>query len=215
MENLEIYNLARVVPAEAQKTITGGNLNGFTDINPMWRIKKLTELFGPCGIGWYTTMDKQWIEACGDLRTAAFCNITLYVKQGSEWSKGIQGTGGSMLVDLAKGAQKTSDECYKMAYTDALSVACKYLGIGADVYWEKDKSKYDKPEELKTPEPLKTPSPLYSCEECGSIFAPGTFNGVRFTAEEAYNQAFKIRGAHICGVCDRKKKEALNESSNT
>jgi len=29
-----------------------------------------------------------------------------------------------------------------MAYTDALSVACKALGIAADVYYEKDKSKY-------------------------------------------------------------------------
>ena len=35
-----------------------------------------------------------------------------------------------------------SDEAYKMAYTDALSVACKALGIAADVYYEKDKSKY-------------------------------------------------------------------------
>ena len=29
---------------------------------------------------------------------------------------------------------------YKMALTDALSVACKALGIGADVYFEKDSS---------------------------------------------------------------------------
>lgn len=29
-----------------------------------------------------------------------------------------------------------------MAYTDALSVACKALGIGADIYWSKDKTKY-------------------------------------------------------------------------
>lgn len=36
-----------------------------------------------------------------------------------------------------------SDECYKMATTDALSVACKNLGIGADVYWKESKTKYD------------------------------------------------------------------------
>ena len=36
-----------------------------------------------------------------------------------------------------------SDECYKMAITDAISVACKQLGVGADVYWEKDRTKYD------------------------------------------------------------------------
>jgi len=36
-----------------------------------------------------------------------------------------------------------SDECFKMALTDAISVAAKALGIGADVYFEKDKTKYD------------------------------------------------------------------------
>ena len=31
----------------------------------------------------------------------------------------------------------------KMALTDAISVACKSLGIGADVYWNKDNTKYN------------------------------------------------------------------------
>ena len=36
----------------------------------------------------------------------------------------------------------TSDEVVKMAYTDAISVACKQLGFGADIYWNKTDSKY-------------------------------------------------------------------------
>lgn len=35
-----------------------------------------------------------------------------------------------------------SDECYKMALTDAISVACKALGVAADVYWSSDVTKY-------------------------------------------------------------------------
>ena len=50
-DNLEIYNSIRNVPQEAQKPIEGGRLKGKTDINPMWRIKALTEQFGPVGIG--------------------------------------------------------------------------------------------------------------------------------------------------------------------
>lgn len=53
MDNLELYNRVRSVPEEAKKAITAGRTKGFTDINPMWRIKKLTEEFGVCGIGWY------------------------------------------------------------------------------------------------------------------------------------------------------------------
>ena len=53
MENLDIYENVRRVPNTAQRKIEAGRLKGKTDINPMWRIKKLTEQFGPCGKGWY------------------------------------------------------------------------------------------------------------------------------------------------------------------
>jgi hypothetical protein len=177
-ENLKIYEAVREVPQEAQKTITGGKLNGFTDINPMWRIKALTEQFGPCGIGWYPEILKQWIEPGPDGRIAAFCNINLYVKIGEEWSKPINGTGGSMLTNIEDGKQRTSDECYKMAFTDAISVSCKMLGFGADIYWQKDKTKYDgkqgddeplKPQvsPVKTERNPESQEP-YECEVCGN-----------------------------------------------
>ncbi len=51
------------------------------------------------------------------------------------WSKAIEGSGGSSFISNEKNGLYTSDECFKMAYTDALSVACKSLGMGADVYW--------------------------------------------------------------------------------
>lgn len=41
-----------------------------------------------------------------------------------------------------------------MALTDALSVACKSLGLGADIYWEADVNKYDNQPELLTNEQL-------------------------------------------------------------
>lgn len=141
MKNLEIYNAVRIVPYQAQKKINGGRLNGKTDINPMWRIKTLTEQFGPCGIGWYYKTIRQWTEQQGD-ETAAFVNIELYVKVNGEWTQPIFGTGGSMFAQKERSGIYVSDECYKMATTDAISVACKQLGIGADVYWEKDKTKY-------------------------------------------------------------------------
>lgn len=142
--NLKIYNAVKNVPAEAKRAITGGRLKGKTEINPMWRIKALTEQFGPCGIGWYYEITKQWLEPSGT-EVAAFVNILLYIKVGDEWSKPIPGVGGAMFVEQQKSESYVSDECYKMATTDAISVACKQLGIGADVYWEADKTKYTDP----------------------------------------------------------------------
>lgn len=143
MNNMEIYNRFREVPQEAKRTISAGNLKGFTDVNPMWRIKKLTEEFGVCGIGWYTEITDKWLETGADGRTAAFVQINLYVKVDGEWSKPIVGVGGSMFVNIFKGSQTSSDEAYKMAYTDAISIACKALGMAADVYYEKDRTKYN------------------------------------------------------------------------
>ena len=47
--NLVLYDLARQVPSEAVKSIPAGKLKGYSNINPMYRIKRLTEMFGPCG----------------------------------------------------------------------------------------------------------------------------------------------------------------------
>lgn len=141
MDRLFYYNQGREVPDTAKKPIQGGRMSGKTDINPMWRIKKLTEMFGPCGVGWYYRSVNEWMEAY-EKEVAAFVKIELYVKVDGEWSMPIQGTGGSMFVEVQKSGAHVSDECYKMATTDAISVACKQLGIGADVYWDRDQSKY-------------------------------------------------------------------------
>lgn len=156
MNNLDIYEKYRSVPKEAQKTIEAGRLKGYTDINPMWRLKSLTEAFGMCGIGWYYDVIRTWIDEVGNERVANV-EINLYVKVDGEWSKPIVGTGGSKLSTTEKNGVYVSDECYKMATTDAISVACKQLGFGADIYWSKDRTKYSAPEEPKKQSiPLKT-----------------------------------------------------------
>lgn len=145
MENLKIYEQVRSVPTEAKKNIGGGRLKGMTDINPMWRIKKLTEVFGVCGIGWKYEIVNKWVEtAMAKDEITANVEIKLYIRdEDGEWSDPIPGIGGSMLVASEQKGLYVNDECYKMALTDAISVACKALGMGADVYWEKDTTKYN------------------------------------------------------------------------
>lgn len=143
MQGLDLYNKVRTVPQEAKKSIGAGRLKGMTDINPMWRLKILTEQFGPCGIGWTYEITKQWIEDGSDNQKVAFTNINLFIKTENEWSRAIPGTGGSSFIAKESKGLYTSDECFKMALTDAISVACKALGVGADVYYDKDRTKYD------------------------------------------------------------------------
>lgn len=160
-KNLELWEQFRSVPNEAKKKITAGNLKGKSDINPVWRIKKLTEMFGPVGFGWYTETIKEWTEPAANGEIAYFIRINLYYKYNGEWSKPIEGEGGNMLVNnFPNAGMKTNDEALKMAKTDAISVACKSLGIAADVYFEQDTSKYTDSKNFDTTDKkTMTPSP--------------------------------------------------------
>ena len=140
--HLTLYNAVRTPPPEALREIKAGRLAGKSDINPMWRIKALTEQFGPCGEGWKYTIERLWTEQGANGEIAAFALINLYHKIGEGWSEPIPGIGGNSFVAKERSGMYTSDECYKMALTDALSVACKALGVAADVYWQADKTKY-------------------------------------------------------------------------
>ena len=146
MDNMRFYNMGREVPPEARKPISAGRLKGMTDINPMWRIKKLTEMFGACGVGWwYEITHKEIVHDDYTKQKAAFVDIKLFYidPESGHPSHGVYGTGGSSFVAQERNGAYMSDECFKMALTDAISVAAKALGIGADVYFDKDRTKYD------------------------------------------------------------------------
>lgn len=150
MDNLEIYNKHKQPPDWALKEIQAGRLRGKTDINPQWRIEALTDLFGACGIGWKYQIVRLWTEHTGN-EVLAFAHVDLYFKgKDGIWSDPIQGIGGSMMVAMEKNGAYNSDECYKMAVTDAISVCCKMLGIGGSIY---SGSKY--PTTPKATEPTK------------------------------------------------------------
>ena len=169
-DKMKIYNAVRVCPETALKPIMAGRLKGKSDINPMWRIKVLTEQFGMVGKGWYYTIDKQWLES-SEKETAAFVNISLYVNIDGEWSKPILGTGGAMFISQERNGAYTDDEAFKKALTDAISVACKALGIAANVYWSQDATKYDNStEQIQSAPPPEVEYEV--CPQCGKIVKP-------------------------------------------
>jgi len=133
MVNLEHWNALCRPPEGALKQIKGGRLKGMTDINPQWRYKVMTEHFGPVGIGWAFEIVRTWCEGATD-EVCAFAEIKLFIKHDGEWSQPIPGMGGSKLLAQETNGRHVSDECFKMAVTDALSVAMKTVGVAADIY---------------------------------------------------------------------------------
>jgi len=130
-------------PKSALKQIKGGRLSGMTDINPQWRYKAMTDVFGQCGNGWKYEIQRTWTEQGTSGQVFMFAQVAVYTSFNGEWSAPIPGIGGSMLLETQKGQLHHNDEAVKMAVTDALSVALKMIGVGSDIYMGRwDGSKY-------------------------------------------------------------------------
>ena len=156
MDAMERYKALSTPPKDALKKILGGRLKGKTDISPQWRIEAMTQQYGECGIGWKYEVVNKWLQEGANGEIAAFADILLYTVNGHGpmgtrfWSEPIPGHGGSMFISKEKDGMYTSDEAFKMAITDALSVAMKFLGVAADIYrgfsdGVGEKTKYDPP----------------------------------------------------------------------
>ena len=223
MENLAIYNKYRKVPAEALKPFDNGNFKG-TDINSMWRIKCLTEQFGVVGHGWTIKVLRTWTETDANTNEVlAFAEIEMKVKVDGEWGEPFTATGGNKLSTYVKSKDyfKTSDEAFKMAITDAFGVACKYLGIGADVYWQNDKSKYTENQEEKPKnKPFKTeePKPM-TLEEArqmgftsnGKEYVVATMTDEQLLAMKDYTKMPRLAEACAMELSERAKQKVENE----
>lgn len=219
-KNLELYNRVRDVPKEAVKPITAGRLKGKSDINPMWRIKKLTEEFGMCGFGWKYEIIRMWTEDGGNGEKAAFVHINLYVKMNGGWSEPIQGIGGSSFTTIEKNGMYVSDECFKMALTDAISVSCKALGFAADIYFANDTTKYGggQPQENKPQADSRKPLPqsMFNDKKVMDwIYKRETearSAGKRFSASNLLESNYRISSVEISAIVENYEQYKINYS---
>lgn len=198
MNKMDIYNQAKSVPKDAKKTIMGGKLKGFSNINPMYRIKRLTEIFGPVGDGWWYEITNRELTPISTGEVFCFVDINLYYKtESGEISRPIPGTGGSSFISNTKTGLQASDECYKMALTDAISVAAKALGVGADVYWAEDLStKYDQfAEEVTYYAPPVQPQQAYAPVQGQPVYEQPQYTPQPTVQQPVYEQPAQYTAA--------------------
>jgi hypothetical protein len=162
--NMRFYDKLKTSPDWAIKAITGGRLQGMSDINPQFRYQVMTEIFGPIGFGWRFEVVRLWTEPGPVGQVFAFAEVKVWYKEGDIWSEPITGIGGDLMIEQ-EGRKtptpylNTNDECFKMAVTDALGVALKYIGVAADIYSNHPSTKYTrKPDAPPAPQtPGKAP----------------------------------------------------------
>jgi hypothetical protein len=145
--NLELWDKVRRVPEEHLKAFKrGGGFTG-TAIKPMWSVQRMTEEFGPCGIGWGINEPSFQIVRGHNNEVMVYCHVSVWHK---DRANVLFGTGGDKVVTHIKANPQykteerwnNDDEAFKKAFTDAVTNALKFLGVGADIHmglWDGNK----------------------------------------------------------------------------
>ncbi len=115
---------------------------GLTEIKPQYIKEKLTEVFGPCGIGWGWTIEKSTYITVPTVAKPEdgyhTCEISLWYREPEGVIGRIVGLGHTALY----GKYGVASDIEKASETDALSRAARCLGIAADVLsidgWDRD-----------------------------------------------------------------------------
>ncbi len=140
-DNLRIWNaLAKTDPAHTKGFKRAGGFQG-TALKPIWVEKQLTELFGPCGVGWGIDEPSFRLVEAGD-ELMVYCTVAgWYVEDGKRAT--VYGVGGDKVISKNKFGLQADDEAFKKACTDATGNAFKHVGVGADIHMGLfDDSKY-------------------------------------------------------------------------
>lgn len=200
--NLKYWDKLRTPPKDALKSIRGGRLKGMTDINPAWRIKAMTETFGPCGTGWKWNTVKKWTEQGSDGQVLVFVDVELFIKDSDgAWSEAIPGSGGSKLIVKESSGLFTDDEAYKKATTDALSTAMKMVGVAADIYMGNDDgSKYKEPvkrKELMRKDQSDALIKFCTAEQLNPQAVAGSYGITKSITADTFDNIFRTIKSHV------------------
>jgi hypothetical protein len=121
--------LGKTDPAHTKNFKRAGGFSG-TAIKPMWSYRRMTEEFGPCGVGWGVNEPLFQVVHSSD-EALVYCTVGVW--HGNR-DNVVFGVGGDKAVGKNKFGAFTDDEAFKKAFTDATTNALKMIGVGADVH---------------------------------------------------------------------------------
>lgn len=140
-ENTKLWDiLGRTDPAHTKSFKRGGGFTG-TAIKPMWSFRRMTEEFGPCGIGWGVGEPTFQVVPGENREVMVYCTVSIWYRQENTEAR-VYGVGGDKVVTHIKANEQykrperweSDDEAFKKAFTDAVTNALKLIGVGADVH---------------------------------------------------------------------------------
>ena len=142
MSNKALWDRVCVTDPAAVKPITGKQYSGNSP-KPYWIVERLTDEFGPCGIGWGFTIINERFERFSGTDSLHVAVVRLwYVQDGKRGELEQIGQTKASYV-TSKGSFMLDEDAPKKSVTDALVKCASYLGFAGDIFsgrW--DDSKY-------------------------------------------------------------------------
>jgi hypothetical protein len=140
--NKALWQRVCVTDPKAVKAITGKQYSGNSP-KPYWIVERLTDEFGPCGIGWGFQILNERIERFSDTDSLHIAVVRFWyeldgkrgeLEQIGQTKASYQSNAGKFIVD---------EDAPKKSVTDALVKCASYIGFAGDIFagrW--DDSKY-------------------------------------------------------------------------
>lgn len=122
--------LGKTDPAHTKSFKRQGGFSG-TAIKPIWSYRRMTEEYGPCGVGWGIGAPSFQTVSAPEGEVLVFCTVGVWHGKPENIMYGV---GGDKAVGKNKYGIVTDDEAFKKAFTDAVTNALKLIGVGADVH---------------------------------------------------------------------------------
>lgn len=142
MSNKALWDRVCITDPRAVKAITGKQYQGNSP-KPYWIVERLTEEFGPCGIGWGFTILSERMERLTPEEILHVAVVRFwYVLDGKRGE--LEQIGQTKAVYAkSKGGLMVDEDAPKKSVTDALVKCASYIGFAGDIFsgrW--DDSKY-------------------------------------------------------------------------
>lgn len=141
--NLAIWNSLERTDPKHVKEITGKAYKGNSP-RPHWVIWKLTERFGPVGIGfgWTVVMDRYVDGIAHPDGTEKLHELRILFWAGDS-ERGIDSYGATKALYKGRNGWVSDEDAAKKSLTDAITKAASWLGVAADIFMGRwDDSKY-------------------------------------------------------------------------
>jgi hypothetical protein len=129
-------NLGRTDPAMTKRFKRPGGFEG-TSVKPIYSLERMTEFFGPCGIGWGMSEPAYAVvHITPTEEILVFCNVGIWYVDPATGARSelVYGNGGDRIFLKDKNGYRSSDDAQKAALTDAVANAMKYIGMSADIH---------------------------------------------------------------------------------